>query len=69
MVIVRLVGLGEQKNLMTSSGIEPVTFRLAAWCLNQLRYRVPQFHIPVRVKLQLNRTTQPEGNIWAEETK
>jgi hypothetical protein len=38
--IVRLEGIGTLKNPMTSSGIEPVTFRLLAYCLNQLRYHV-----------------------------
>jgi hypothetical protein len=42
--IVRLEGLGQLKNLINSSGIEPGTFRLAAQCLNQLRYRVPHLH-------------------------
>jgi hypothetical protein len=37
---VRLEELGQMKNPMTSSGTEPVTFRLAALCLNQLRHRV-----------------------------
>jgi hypothetical protein len=40
MAIVQLEGLGKLKNPMTSSGIEPATFRLVAECLNQLRYRV-----------------------------
>jgi hypothetical protein len=40
--IVRLEELGQMKNAMTSSGIEPATFRLVAQCLNQLRYRVTQ---------------------------
>jgi hypothetical protein len=38
---VRLEGKLELKNPKTSSGIEPATFRLAASCLNHLRYRVP----------------------------
>jgi hypothetical protein len=38
--IVRLEGLDRLKNLMTSNGIEPATFRLIAQCLNQLRYRM-----------------------------
>jgi hypothetical protein len=41
--IVRLEGLGQLKNPMTSSGIEPAASRLVAYCLNQLRYRVPPF--------------------------
>jgi hypothetical protein len=39
--IVRLKELGQLKNPMTSSGIEPATFRLEAYCLNQLRHGVP----------------------------
>jgi hypothetical protein len=34
-------GLGQLKNLMTSSGIKPETFWLVAQCLNQLCYCVP----------------------------
>jgi hypothetical protein len=38
--IVRLEGLGQLKNPMTWS-VESTTFRLVAYCLNQLRYHVP----------------------------
>jgi hypothetical protein len=39
---VRLEGLGQVKNTITSSKIEPATFRFVAQCLNKLRYGVPQ---------------------------
>jgi hypothetical protein len=32
---------GQLKNPVISSGMEPATFRLASYCLNQLRYHVP----------------------------
>jgi hypothetical protein len=38
---MRLEGLGQSKNPVASLGLEPVIFRLVAYCLNQLRYRVP----------------------------
>jgi hypothetical protein len=38
--LVRLEGLSELRNRMTSSGIGPANFRLAAQSLNQLCYRV-----------------------------
>jgi hypothetical protein len=38
MAIVLLDGLGQLKNPMTSSGFEPMTFCLAAQCLNKLCY-------------------------------
>jgi hypothetical protein len=38
--IVWLEGLGKLKE-STSLGLEPATFRLVAYCLNQLRYHVP----------------------------
>jgi hypothetical protein len=34
--IVQLEGLGQLKNSMTSSGMEPASFRLVAYCLNQI---------------------------------
>jgi hypothetical protein len=41
--VVRLEWLDKLKNPVTSSGFKPATFRLVAWCLNQLRYHVPPF--------------------------
>jgi hypothetical protein len=38
---MRLEGLGQFKNPVTSLGTEPATFRLVAYCLNELRYLVP----------------------------
>jgi hypothetical protein len=38
--MVRLKGLGQLKNRMNSSGVEPATFQLVAQCLNKLRYCV-----------------------------
>jgi hypothetical protein len=37
---MQLEGLGELKNPMASFRIEPVTFRLVAWCFNQICYHV-----------------------------
>jgi hypothetical protein len=37
--IEQLEELGQLKNSMISSGFELATFRLVAYCLNQLRYR------------------------------
>jgi hypothetical protein len=39
--LLRLKGSGKLKNSLTSSSLEPATFRLVAECLNELRYRVP----------------------------
>jgi hypothetical protein len=44
--IVRLEGLGDLKNPMTSSRIEPETFRLVAKCLN----RVPPVYTNMKFK-------------------
>jgi hypothetical protein len=38
---MRLEGLGQLKNPMTSSAIELMALWFVAYCLNQLRYRVP----------------------------
>jgi hypothetical protein len=54
--IVQLEGLGQSKNPMTSSGIEPSTFWLVAQCLNQQFYRVhPLPFPPIRLAILSSR--------------
>jgi hypothetical protein len=48
--IIGLERLRKLKNLMTSSGIEPATFRFVAYRLNQLRYRVPPKEMEAKCK-------------------
>jgi hypothetical protein len=48
---VLLEGLGKLKKFKTSSGIEPATFWLVAYCVNHLRY--PVFHIKTYVILRI----------------
>lgn len=41
--VVRLEGLGQLRDPITSPVIEPVTFWLVSWCISPLRYRVPPY--------------------------
>jgi hypothetical protein len=56
--VVRLEELHQLKHLMTSSGIEPAIFRLVAYCLNQVRYRVPHLSIHKLLKNAFNRRNE-----------
>jgi hypothetical protein len=50
---MRLEGSDQLKNPVSSSGIQPATFRLVAQCLNQLRYREDHLQNPgVRGRIQ-----------------
>jgi hypothetical protein len=52
---VRLEGLDQMRNPITSSGMEPATLRLVAQCLNQLLYpRDPNYLImPLVTKINV----------------
>jgi hypothetical protein len=54
--IVRLEGLGKLKKKKPSSGLHPATCRLVAWCLNQLRYRVPPYRLIAVINSLLSRS-------------
>jgi hypothetical protein len=57
---VRLEGLGKGKfkNPVTSLGMERATYRLVAYCLNQLSYRVPptNFFNTIKEKIAFGHT-------------
>jgi hypothetical protein len=62
---VRLEGLGQLKNSVISSGIEPAAFRRVAYCLNQLRCRVHRFNgVSNSIKVRMNSDLCPLPRIY-----
>jgi hypothetical protein len=48
---VRPGGLGQLKNLLTSLGIQPATFRLVAYCVDRLRYSAHLYKVNAAYKI------------------
>jgi hypothetical protein len=54
---VGLEGIGQLRNPMTLSEIQPSTFNLGVCCLKELCYRVPQYIYSLRQKFRTERNS------------